>query len=131
MGVVPDAVSPLLYEGIYKDDGVFYEVKNTFKNIGTATAQVKQEINALSISNLSRGIPVGVMVIASPSNVSLTAPLMSYARNLNIDLVQFSSFYKMNGTLMMVKFMTTSTLNLFNTVVRLGGTGVPAYRTPN
>lgn len=71
------------------------------------------------------------MVIASPSDVSLTAPLMGYARNLNIELVQFSSFYKMNGTLMNVKFMTTSTLNLFNTVIRLGGSSVPAYKSPN
>ncbi|AZA56355.1 RHS repeat-associated core domain-containing protein [Chryseobacterium shandongense] len=131
LGVVPDAVSPIMYEGRYKSDGVFYEVKNTFNNIGVATAQIKQEMNALSISNLSRGIPVGVMVIASPSNISLTKPLMGYARNLNLELVQFSSFYKMNGSLMMVKFMTTSTINLFNTVVRLGGTGVPAYRNPN
>ena len=131
LGVVPDAVSPLMYEGRYKPDGVFYEVKNTFRNIGVATAQIKQEMNALSISNLSRGIPVGVMVIASPSNISLTKPLMGYARNLNLELVQFSSFYKMNANVMMVKFMTTSTINLFNTVVRLGGTAVPAYRTPN
>lgn len=131
LGVVPDAVSPLMYEGRYKPDGVFYEVKNTFRNIGVATAQIKQEMNALSISNLSRGIPVGVMVIACPSNVSLTKPLMGYARNLNLELVQFSSFYKMNANVMMVKFMTTSTINLFNTVVRLGGTAIPAYRTPN
>ena len=84
-----------------------------------------------AIVNASRGIPGGVMVIASPANISLTGPLSSYARNLNIDLVQFSSFYKMNGSLMNVRFMTTSTINLFNTAIRLGGTSVPAYRSPN
>lgn len=130
-GTVPDATSPLAYETNYVPDGVFYEVKNTFRNIGISTAQIKREMNALSINNLTHGIPGGVMVIASPAGVNLTGPLMGYARNLNIDLVHFFSMYKMDGNLMRVSFVTTSIINLFNTAIRLGGTSVPAYKTPN
>lgn len=130
-GTVPDATSPLATDTNYVPDGVFYEVKNTFRNIGLATAQVKREMNALSINNLTHGIPGGVMIVASPAGVNLTGPLMGYARNLNIDLVHFYSLYRMDGNLMRVRFMTTSIINLFNTAVKLGGTSVPAYRTPN
>ncbi|KKO89201.1 type IV secretion protein Rhs [Sphingobacterium sp. Ag1] len=130
-GTVPDATSPLATSTNYVPDGVFYEVKNTFRNIGLATAQVKREMNALSINNLTYGVPGGVMIIASPAGVNLTGPLMGYARNLNIDLVQFFSIYRMEGSVMRVRFITTSTINLFNTTVKLGGTSVPAYKTPN
>ncbi|SHF44407.1 hypothetical protein [Chryseobacterium takakiae] len=130
-GVIPDARSPLIYEGRYVNDGVFYKVKNTFRSIGIATAQIKGEINALSINNLSKGVPVGTMIIASPADVSLTGPLSRYANGLNIELTQFTSFYKMENGLMMVKFMTISTINLFNTAIKLGGTAVPAYKSPN
>jgi hypothetical protein len=54
-------------------------------------------MNALSINNLTHGIPGGVMVIVSPAGVNLTGPLMGYARNLNIDLVHFFSMYKIDG----------------------------------
>jgi hypothetical protein len=55
------------------------------------------KMNALSINNLTHGIPGGVMVIVSPAGVNLTGPLMGYARNLNIDLVHFFSMYKIDG----------------------------------
>ncbi|VFB02280.1 Uncharacterised protein [Chryseobacterium taihuense] len=37
----------------------------------------------------------------------------------------------MKGSLMMIQFMKTSTLNIFNTLIRLGGTAVPAHKSPN
>lgn len=120
-GTVPDGTSPLMYDNKLVRDGVFYEVKCTSYNIGKSMAQVAREVNAVSLNNASKFVPVGALVIASPGNVYLTKPLINYAAQRNIDLVHFKAFYKMNNGVMQVKFMTTSPLNLFNTAIRLGG----------
>lgn len=143
---VPDAVEAVAYSFelvlglnilqnrvISIPTGAFFEVKLTDTNIGVGTAQVTREIDALRSQNLLYGVPddgyIGRLSIATPYFTSLSANLISYAEQRNIELFQYQAVYKMNGGQMWVKFFTDFDIVKESLGIgKGGGLAVPVFK---